>query len=295
MYGYIIDLAFRTNAAESKLLLQQDATDRIYGENNTHEKTMGHGANMTFMATTTDFGNDQVKALMGAIRMVFFNPADGTIYTYAKLDAANATSGTAGWTAKIVLYDITGGETTYISATYAENSGKTYYTKTTEDVYTVATDTTAAGTYYIQNEGGNGYTAVQDTTDTTKTYYTKSTKDVYTKKTDDEAKAASEAGTALFTATVGATSETIKTNNEILPLTQNQATAVSVLVYLDGNLVTNANVAATGSTSMTGTMNLQFASSANLVPMEYADLHIPGAAEATTAPTNAPAGGEGGN
>ena len=62
-----------------------------------------------------------------------------------------------------------------------------------------------------------------------------------------------------------------------MALTQNQAHALSVLVYLDGTQVTNADVAATGSTSMTGTMNLQFSSSATLVPMEYADLHIPGA------------------
>ncbi|MBR6650155.1 MAG: hypothetical protein IKL36_01960 [Clostridia bacterium] len=50
-------------------------------------------------------------------------------------------------------------------------------------------------------------------------------------------------------------------------LPQNTAKAVSALVYLDGDNVTNADVA-NGVTSMMGTMNLQFSSSAELVPME---------------------------
>ena len=280
MYGYIIDLAFRTNATDSKLLLQQDAADRIY-EQNSNEQTMGHGASMTFMATTTDFSNDQVKELMGAIRIVFFDPADGTIYSYAKLDVANATSGTDGWTAKIVLYEITGGETTYTAATYASNSGKEYYTKTTQDVYTETTDISDKTLKYY-TKSGDSYAEVVDNTTLHEgdTYYLRSTKDVYT-KVDDATASQAQAGT-LYTATVGTTTETVKTDNVIMPLTQNQATALSMLVYLDGNKVSNGSVAATGSTSMTGTMNLQFASSANLVPMEYADLHIPGATTPAT-------------
>ena len=289
MYGYIIDLAFRTNATDSKLLLQQDAADRIY-DNNSNEQTMGHGATMTFMATTTDFSNDQVKSLMGCIRIVFFNPADGTIYAYAKLDAANATSGVDGWTAKIQLYEITGGGTTYTPATYEAGKGDNYYytkTTTTEDVYTaVATGATfdSNKTYYVKGEN-NSY--AQDTGVTADNFaekvaaglftMEKVSKDTYNVVTDAEAKTVSDAGTALFTKTAGTATETVKTDNVIMPLTQNQAQAVSVLVYLDGNKITNASVAATGTSSMTGTMNLQFASSANLVPMEYADLHIPGA------------------
>lgn len=60
--------------------------------------------------------------------------------------------------------------------------------------------------------------------------------------------------------------------NVITALTQNTAKAISVLVYLDGESVTNASVAATGTQSMTGTMNLQFASDADLAPMNYAEL-----------------------
>ena len=176
MYGFIVDLAFRTNAADSKLLLQVDAADRIYS-NNTNEQTLGGGSSMTFQATTPDFTNDQVKALMSAIRVVFFDPTQSNkVIVTAKLDVKRAVLGADGWNAKL----------------------------------------------YLDKVDGNG-----------------------------------------------------EQSNEIMPLIQNQATALSVLVYLDGNLVGNHDVAATASTSMTGKMNLQFASSANLVPMEYAELHIP--------------------
>lgn len=179
MYGFIVDLAFRTNAADSNLLLQVDAADRIY-DGNTNEQTMGGGSSMTFKATTPDFSDKQVKDLMSAIRIVFFDPTNSnTVIATAKLDVDNATLGADGITAKLYLY------------------------------------------------------------------------------------------------TMDATGEVKSTDNAIMALTQNQATALSVLVYLDGNLVGNDDVAATASTSMTGKMNLQFASSAHLVPMDYAALNIP--------------------
>lgn len=54
-------------------------------------------------------------------------------------------------------------------------------------------------------------------------------------------------------------------------LQANTAKAVSAMVYLDGDYVTNEDVAAEAS-SMTGELNLQFASSAPLVPMENSAL-----------------------
>lgn len=50
-------------------------------------------------------------------------------------------------------------------------------------------------------------------------------------------------------------------------LPTNTAKAVSVMVYLDGDNVTNADVA-NAATSTTGSLNLQFASNQNLVPMD---------------------------
>lgn len=188
MYGYIIDLAFRTNAADSDLLLQVDGVDRIYSDN-TNPETLGGGSSMTFKATTTDFTDDQVKALMKAIRIVFFNPESMEVIVGARLDVDNTADLTAdGWKADMYLCSVTDG--------------------------------------------------------------------------------------------------TEETDEVIMPLTQNTATALSVLVYLDGESVGNDDVAATAASSMTGSMNIQFASSANLTPMEYANLHQgSGAGTGTTTTT----------
>lgn len=239
MYGYIIDLAFRTNAAESNLLLQQDAVDRIYSDN-TNADTMGHGSSMTFKATTTDFSNDQVKALMSAIRIVFFVPGaqSSQVVATAKLDVANATSGTDGWTAKMYLYKTTAA------------GGTTYVTPGEGETATHIADPSAEGGYRLA--------------------------------TGDE--------TATHVAKTTAAGETALTDNAIMPLTQNQAQALSVLVYLDGDNVGNDDVAATAATSMTGSMSLQFASSAKLVPMEYAALHQGTGAGAETVKVTVPTG-----
>lgn len=82
-YGYVLDMAFRTNAATSYLKLQTAEAQRVYSDSDS-EATRGGGSNMTFT-----YGNDvtaaQVEKLMGAVRVVFFNPEDGAIYATAKL------------------------------------------------------------------------------------------------------------------------------------------------------------------------------------------------------------------
>ncbi|MBQ8359395.1 MAG: hypothetical protein IJX37_05740 [Oscillospiraceae bacterium] len=62
--------------------------------------------------------------------------------------------------------------------------------------------------------------------------------------------------------TVGDSSGT----NILTALGQNQAKGVSAMVYLDGNNVTNADVL--NDENVSGTLNLQFASSVDLLPME---------------------------
>ena len=57
------------------------------------------------------------------------------------------------------------------------------------------------------------------------------------------------------------------TSSAITALEENVAKQVTALVYLDGSVVNNSMVAANSSYSMTGVMNLQFSSSAELVPM----------------------------
>ena len=252
-FGYIIDLAFRTNAADSNLLLQADAVDRIYegsagaeikdGEGNI-ESTMGHGATMTFQSTNATFSDDQVKNLMASIRIIFFDPTTNEVYATAKLDVANAETGANGVTAKMYLYKLVAA-TTYQEATAEQK------TDATTTLYTLS---------------GDVYTAVEDKTQLAE-------------------------GTTYYVAVTGTATEQKLDDMKIMSLTQNVAKALSVLVYLDGNEVTNADVAATGSTSMKGTMNLQFSSSATLTPMEYTPLMNQGGTTETTTPATT----EGGN
>ena len=280
-YGYIIDLAFRTNAAESNLLLQQTAVDRIYegstGTELNEESTMGHGATMTFTATEAGFTTEQMKELMKAIRIVFFVPAEGdganTIVATAKLDVANATvTGGTTVTATIYLYTMTAGGG-YVTATYdPAATGETYFTRTVSYVE-CAEPATAGVQLYVKNAEG-GYDPASYAEDSTETYYTQS---ISHTKCDDPANVGE--GVQLYV--IQKAGEVRKTDNVIMPLIQNQAAKLSVLVYLDGNAVGNEDVAYSGTTSMTGTMNLQFSSSATLVPMEYTPL-MPQGVPATT-------------
>ena len=266
MFGYVIDMAFRTNASDSNLLLQPTGVDRIYSTNQngvevehgkdaegnpTYETTMGGGAYMQFVSTTNSFGNDKVANLMEAIRIVFFNPDSGEIIAYGKLDVDNAeNTADGGLKAKIVLYTVTDG-VSYAPATGAE--------ATHVEVKTPSYVETSEGATHI-SDGAGGYTDVipDGQTATHKEVITTT----YELKGDRE-------GTHKE---VASGTEVIKTDNVIMPLNQNEATKLSVLVYLDGNKVTNADVAAVGATSVTGTMNLQFSSSATLIPMNYTPL-----------------------
>ena len=63
-----------------------------------------------------------------------------------------------------------------------------------------------------------------------------------------------------------------KFDNTIVDLTQSVAKAVTVLVWLDGDIVDNTMVSAESETSLSGILNLQFASSADLVPLKNNDL-----------------------
>ena len=183
--GYIIDMAFRTNAMDSSLLLQTEAVDRIYSDNTANDATMGGGSTMSFKSIAQGFDATKVHALMTNIRVVFFETDTMNILRYAKLDAENANMGADG---------------------------------------TVTMDLVLLG--------------------------------------DDD--------------------RVLDQDNAVItPLVANTAKAVSVLVYLDGERVTNADVAATAAQSMTGSMNLQFSSTATLVPMEYTDLRRGGSEAAT--------------
>lgn len=178
-YGYAIDLAFRTNASTSNLLLQTAAADRIYAGNK-NEDTMGKGSTMTFATTDATFTKDKMLNLMSKFEVVFYDTVSEDVLGYAKLDTnADNVTGTAadGLTANLLMLD---GEKKLI-------------------------------------------TAQKD---------------------------------AVITA-----------------LSPNVEKHVTVLVYLNGADIKNKDVAASAMQSMSGTFNIQFASSAELQPMEYSDLH----------------------
>lgn len=202
-YGYVVDLAFRTNAANSNLLLQTESKDRIYSDN-TNPETLGKGSTMTFKATESSFTEDKVVNLMKSVRVVFFDTENKKILATAKLDLGE------------------------------DEDGKKNY-----------------------DTGADGVTA-----------------SLYLYKTETEE--AEEGGMP----TIKETLITDQANAEIIALQQNETKRISALVYLDGENIKNADVAATANQSVTGTMNLQFSSSAELKPMEYAQFHTPSTPEA---------------
>ena len=189
MYGYKIDMAFRTNAADSNLMLQTEAVGRIYSSG-ASSSTMGKGSTMSFTSTApaAEFGETEMKGLMGAIRIVFAD-STGVIVALAGLDTSVEANADGSIDAPVRIIDNT--------------------------TYEIGTD-----------------------------------------------------GKITFTDKAFVTAE----NAVIMDLAQNQTETLSVYVYLDGDYVGNSDVAATVAKSMAGTLNLQFSSSAALVPMNYAPL-----------------------
>lgn len=83
-YGYVLDFVFRTNAANSSLLLQNEGAQRIYGDSE-NTATMGNGSTMTFNGTYANL--ESLISMMSGIRVVFTNTqGDSTdVYGIAKI------------------------------------------------------------------------------------------------------------------------------------------------------------------------------------------------------------------
>lgn len=97
-YGYVVDLAFRTNASDAKLLLS-GAKSRVSGSN--EEGVQGAGS--TF--TVTD-GADAAK-LAKALRVVFINTTNKTILGVAAMAAEPTTEGGNTYALHMYNYTIT--------------------------------------------------------------------------------------------------------------------------------------------------------------------------------------------
>lgn len=263
-YGYIVDLAFKTNASNSKLLLEIDGADRIY-DDNTNTDTLGAGSKMTFAKaeTATDMTDDQVRALMTAARIVFYNTETNDVYAYAKLDVAHAVDTVGGLEARIVVYEEFEGMKAEDNTVYGIDADGNLVTLGADGM------PTATVAYY----------AVEETEgDVTKTVYY-ATKDETTIPAEGEGEDTVEVSYSnKFEGKLTKTNVTVffdEDSCEIRDLEANQEAHVSALVYLDGNYITNSDVTAIGDTSVTMKMNLQFKSNATLVPMTDGNLYQP--------------------
>lgn len=189
-YGYILDMAFRTNASSSKLQLQTEAVNRVYSDSqDPNSAIQGSGSKMTFKKSDDTLQGESLQNLMGAIRVAFVaNDGNNKLLGIASLDDIKAVAG--------------------------ENAEGAYSGTLTLKDFSLD----AKGILQLQAKSG-----------------------------DTDAK------------------------DDLVELTQNQATKISVVVWLDGDTVNNTMVG-NAATSIPGTMNLQFSSSATLTPMENSAL-----------------------
>lgn len=239
-YGYILDFAFRTNAASSNLLLQTTAKNRVYSNENdgvSGDALQGAGSTATF--TYSAISGTQATKLLEAVRVVFFNPDNSSVYGTAKLSDIEA--GARSATANLLL--VSSETTTY-------TLGKDAFTETA----TEGADATTYAYTLKDNVTVNGTTVTLDSSK-------------YTVPANKEAYDALNAKTtATVTSTLAAKDEGV-----ITALQQNIVQKVSVLVYLDGNNIDNSAVA-NAADSGTLQLNLQFSSSAALDPMDNSAL-----------------------
>lgn len=130
LYGYAIDMAFRTNAAGSKLLLQTDAAQRIYSDA-IDTSTQGGGSYMEF--TPTSLNNNQFKGLLNSVKVLFLDSSN-TILAVAGLDTSSL-SGAEGTAAAVAgkfplkmvdatFVDVANTSTTNFTVTHTEVSGR---------------------------------------------------------------------------------------------------------------------------------------------------------------------------
>lgn len=246
-YGYAIDLAFRTNATNSSLQLQTEPANRIYNDGSSqNEALQGGGSYMTFKTEAGLSATKMVK-LMNGVRVVFMDKSQNVL-KLAKLDTTLGKNN----------YDqITEGQTdnnyAYLNAFPSETA--TTYQKS--DIISKAeyNNLPATGTVEFKTaaDGTNTVTA--------KLYlyeFSMTTKD----DTDAEGTVTGSHQTGAITIGKQIASPAITALEADTPM------IVTALVYLDGSVVNNSMVAASALQSMTGTLNLQFSSSAQLMPAQ---------------------------
>ena len=254
-YGYALDLAFRTNAEESNLLLQTEPQNRIYDGNTQNTALQGAGSYMSF-TTSAGLSATKMVKLMSGIRVVLAEPnSDGTMKILA-----------------IAALDTTLGKNVYKAETDKDGNptGKYYLDG-------------SAGAY--QNSDLIDSTAYNALPETSAVTFNKTTGKVTAKlyiysfemakrnlTKEDGTPDLDEEGKQKFAYTGALTIKEKVDGGVITALTQDVVQKMTALVYLDGSVVNNSTVAANSAQSMAGTLNLQFSSSATLIPAENTKL-----------------------
>ena len=291
-YGYAIDLAFRTNVEGSNLQLQTDSVQRIY-DDSSNVATQGGGSYMEFSSSVGLSATKMIK-LMSGVRVVFMDK-EQKVLAIAALDTTLGKD----------VYMLGSATTTYTltdTETYTADNCTNYKATLTESEYSALAETTTTdatdSTKYVL--GQNAYTAVTGSTMPDGKYavlkYDNPQNSDYITQAEYEALPEGSAVSISDNGTIRAelylydfwmvesTAEEHEGSEEthytgaiklgeklessaITALEENVAKGVTALVYLDGSIVNNSMVAANSGQSMSGTLNLQFSSSAELVPM----------------------------
>lgn len=247
-YGYAIDLAFRTNATNSSLQLQTDPANRIYNDGSSqNEALQGGGSYMTFKTEAGLSATKMVK-LMNGVRVVFMDKSQNVL-KLAKLDT---TLGKGNY--KLFPEDERN-DTNYAYLNAFPSETATTYQKS--DIISKAEHDNLPETGTVEFK-----TAADGTNTVTAKLYLYEFS-MTTKPNAD--------GTTTHQ-TGGITIGKQITSPAITALEADTPMIVTALVYLDGSVVNNSMVAASALQSMTGTLNLQFSSSAQLMPAQNTDL-----------------------
>lgn len=261
-FGYAIDLAFRTNAENANLLLQTEPEQRIY-DTSKNSNTQGGGSFMSFQSTAGLSATKMVK-LMSGIRVVFMDDENNVM--------------------AIAALDTTLGKDVYTGVPGTERkNGDDIVTEEYQDADGNNLTRTVYESYFLNKSPESANPERQNSDIITRTEYKKLPETSNVEFSNGKASAklyiwkfemtiSTAHGEDKTQYTGGITMVEKSESNAIMSLEQDVATKLTALVYLDGSVVNNSTVAANAAQSMTGTLNLQFSTDKELVPMEINDL-----------------------
>ena len=251
-YGYALDLAFRTNAANSQLLLQTEPENRVYEGEKENAALQGGGSFMSFTTGTGISANKMVK-LMSGIRIAFMDH-DQSVLGIATLDCG-------------LGQDLYKPLTDEIKNTHSDLDYKdmAYYLDASKGGVQQSDLITQAAYDTLPEKSEVAYDEVSGDIKA-KLYMREFSRTESTAHSQEEI---NEHGPFY---TGGITIGNKVASNAITKLVQDSPKAVTAVVYIDGSVVTNATVAANAQYSMTGKLNLQFSSDADLMPAQNSAL-----------------------